>query len=296
MSDSKGFFSPVQWHCGRYQLSIERPFIMGIINVTPDSFSGDGWHAQPFSSSSEIDSILSSVIESGADIIDIGGESTRPGSAAVSVQEECDRVLPFVERATKTGIPVSLDTSKPQVMAEAIRLGVSIINDVLALREEGALSVIQQSDVGVVLMHMQGLPRTMQENPQYSDVLTDVCHFLSARVDACVSSGVAPERLCIDPGIGYGKTLEHNLTLLSHVRHFSSFPFPILYGASRKSFLGQLLGRPVSERLAGTLATSLALAHQGVHIVRVHDVSAVRDAFVVWRDVMESPWAPFVSS
>ncbi|WP_242641510.1 MULTISPECIES: dihydropteroate synthase [Candidatus Ichthyocystis] len=287
-----GEFSPIKWRCGRYLLDINRPLIMSVVNVTPDSFSGDGLLSS-LKNYSDIEAHLSNLVELGADIIDIGGESTRPGTEAVSEQEELDRVMPFLEVAVGLGVPVSVDTYKPSVMKHSIALGVDIINDISALRGDGALDVVSHSSVGVVLMHMQGNPSNMQLNPVYANVVGEVLAFLRERVEVCLGVGVSPDRLCIDPGIGFGKLLEHNLELLSGLRDFVKMRYPVLVGPSLKSYLGLFLGRNIRERLYGTISSCLAACCLGAHIVRVHDVSAVRDALIVWKKIIATGWGDF---
>lgn len=279
-------FSPITWHCGRFCLSIHRPLIMAIVNVTPDSFSGDGVSAK----FTDIRAHLYALVEFGADIIDIGGESTRPGSEPISEQEELDRVLPFVEVAVTLGVPVSVDTSKSSVMSQSIALGVDIVNDVLALRGNGSLEVIRNSSVGVVLMHMKGSPETMQQSPRYTNVVDEVLSFLDERICTCVDAGISRTRLCIDPGIGFGKSLEHNLSLFSNLGYLVDMKCPVLVGPSRKSYLFHLLGRSVQERLPGTLAACLASCLHGAHILRVHDVAAVHDALIFWKNTVATEW------
>lgn len=282
-------FSPITWNCGRYRLNIRRPLVMAIVNVSPDSFSGDGILVKGM----DIEGHLSALVESGADIIDIGGESTRPGSSPVSEQEELDRVLPFVEVAVTLGVPVSVDTSKSTVMNASIALGADIINDVFALRGDGSVGAVCESSAGVVLMHMKGSPDKMQQFPSYDDVVSEVVSFIEDRVCACVDAGISRSRLCIDPGIGFGKSLEHNLSLFSRLSDFVKMNLPLLVGPSRKSYLFHLLGRSVEDRLPGTLAACLASCSYGAHILRVHDVAAVRDALIFWKRVVATEWGEF---
>lgn len=249
---------------------------MGVLNVTPDSFS-DGGRFSDFETA--LDHARRMVAE-GADIIDVGGESTRPGAVAVPEAEELARVVPLVE-ALRRELPqavISVDTSKPAVMRAAVAAGASLINDVCALGAEGALAAAAGLDVPVCLMHMQGRPRTMQQDPAYDDVVGDIKAFLAARLAACERGGIGRGRILLDPGFGFGKTLEHNLSLLRHLPAFAELGCPLLVGMSRKSMIGALTGRPVDERLAGSLAAATLAAWQGAAIVRVHDVAATVDA------------------
>ncbi len=254
---------------------------MGIVNVTPDSFSDGGLNLDAGAARET----ARRLIEEGADILDIGGESTRPGAAEVSAAEELRRVLPLVVAMRDAGVPISVDTSKPEVMRAALAEGAAIINDVGALRAPGAIDVVAGSDCGIVLMHMQGMPRTMQAAPQYDDVVRDVGAFLQARRDDLVSSGVAAERVALDPGFGFGKALAHNLALLAGLAMFAALGQPVLVGLSRKSMLGELTGRPVDRRVHASVAAALLAIERGASIVRVHDVAATRDAIRVWAAV-----------
>lgn len=274
---------PRTWSCGPQVLSLERPLVMGVVNVTPDSFSDGGTHA----STAKAVAHARSLIEQGADILDIGGESTRPGAAEVSESDELARVVPVVEALAGCGVPISIDTSKPAVMRESLAAGASIINDVRAFSEPGALEVVAASDCGVVLMHMQGAPRTMQVSPCYEDLIVEVSGFLAARRDALESAGVARHRIALDPGFGFGKTVEQNFKLVARAGDFVALGCPLLYGLSRKSSLGAVTGRPVGERLAASLAGAVLSVSQGAQIVRVHDVAATVDALKVWRAVEE---------
>ena len=252
---------------------------MGILNVTPDSFSDGG----DFVSLDLAISHAEQMLQDGADIIDIGGESTRPGAKAVSEQEELDRVIPVIE-AIKQRLPViiSIDTSKPAVMREAVSAGAGLVNDVMALQTPGAVAVAMELAVPVCLMHMQGQPRTMQNNPSYGDVVTDILSFFEQRVADCMAGGIARERLVLDPGFGFGKTLEHNLTLLQHLDAFNRLGLPLLVGVSRKSMLGAILdGAPVEQRLYASLAAAVMALERGAAILRVHDVGPTVDALKV---------------
>jgi dihydropteroate synthase len=254
---------------------------MGIVNVTPDSFSDGGKYSQ---SDSAVNHGLI-LLEQGADILDIGGESTRPGAPDVSLEQELSRVIPVIEglRAQSDCI-ISIDTSKAEVMAAAIEAGADIINDVRALQAPGALEVATRYDsVVVCLMHMQGQPRTMQIAPTYQDLFEDIRSFFESRITSCEEAGVARERLIIDPGFGFGKTLEHNFSLLGQLSYFAELELPVLAGLSRKSMFGKLLNRDTDERLAASLSGALLCAQQGAQIIRVHDVKETNDVLRVWR-------------
>ncbi len=267
--------------CGERRFSFERPAVMGVLNVTADSFSDGGLYLDP---SAAFDQALR-MVEQGAAIIDIGGESTRPGSQPVDVDEELRRVIPVVRRIASLPVVVSVDTSKPEVMRAAIDAGATLVNDVRALAAPGAIQAVRQSGVAVCLMHMQREPATMQREPIYDDVVTEVNAFLSARVQACLDAGISPGRLCIDPGFGFGKTLEHNLQLLRSMPRLVDSGYPVLVGLSRKSMLGELTGRPVGERLAGGLALALWAVQGGASVVRTHDVGPTIDAISAWSAV-----------
>jgi len=251
---------------------------MGVINVTPDSFSDGG----RFVNSEAAVAHALRMIEEGAGLIDVGGESTRPGAQAVCAEEEIRRVVPVIEAlAARTKVPLSIDTSKPAVMTAAVRAGASMINDVRALREPGAIEAAARTDAAICLMHMQGEPRTMQADPRYDDVVAEVRDFLRERAAACLASGIEKIRLVIDPGIGFGKRLEHNLALLAGLPALTSLGWPVLVGVSRKSMFGTLLGRAVDERVAGGVAVATAAVLAGASIVRTHDVAATVDAVKV---------------
>lgn len=261
---------------GEEDLDLSRPRIMGVLNRTPDSFSDGGAYT-------DFDAALMharAVLDDGADILDIGGESTRPGAAPVPADEEIRRVIPLVERLVgDLGARVSVDTSKPEVMRAAIKAGAVMINDVYALRQPGALEAVAASGVAVCLMQMQGEPRTMQKAPRYTDVTVEVGEFLLQRAAACMAAGVARERIVLDPGFGFGKTLEHNLSLLRHLPELASHGYPLLVGLSRKSMLGNLLGgKPADQRLYISVAAAVTAALNGANILRVHDVGATVDA------------------
>ncbi len=256
---------------------------MGIVNVTPDSFSDGGKYT---SVDLAVEHALQLIAE-GADILDIGGESTRPGADPVSLEEELRRVVPVIEALSKvTTVPLSIDTYKPEVMRAAIQAGADIVNDICALREEGALEIVANSNAGVCLMHMQGVPQTMQINPQYGDVVAEVKQFLADRVEACLAHGIARERISLDPGFGFGKTTAHNVALIQHLDSFAELGFPLLVGLSRKSVLGRIAGGDEQQRLHAGLAASVISVMKGANIVRVHDVKATVDALKVVAAVM----------
>ena len=266
---------------GTHRLALDRTLVMGIVNVTPDSFSEHGTHARRDAAIAH----ARQLIAEGADIVDIGGESTRPGASEVDEAEELRRVLPVLEQLAGTGTPVSVDSRKGQVMRRAIAAGASMINDVNALRAPGAIAAVAESNVAVCLMHMQGEPATMQTNPAYDDVVGEVRAFLADRVAACRAAGIGDDRLVIDPGFGFGKTVEHNLSLLARLREFATLGLPVLVGLSRKGTLGKLTGRPVGERVPASIAAALMAVARGAAIVRVHDVAATVDALKVWHAV-----------
>jgi dihydropteroate synthase len=269
------------WQCGRYRLPLARPLIMGIVNVTPDSFSDGGRHADPARAVAHARQLLAE----GADILDIGGESSRPGARAVAVADELARVLPVIEGLADAGVPLSIDTVKPEVMRQAIAAGASIVNDIAALQAPGALAAVAGSEAGVVLMHMRGTPQTMQDDPHYADVVGEVGAFLAGRIAAAVAAGIARERIAVDPGFGFGKLLVHNLALLRHLERLGECACPILAGLSRKSMFKGMSALPASERQAASLAGALIAVQNGAAIVRVHDVAATREALAVWAAV-----------
>jgi dihydropteroate synthase len=259
--------------------------VMGILNLTPDSFSDGGQFTHYTTALKHAETML----KEGADIIDIGGESTRPGASEVSLEDELQRVIPVVEAIKKEfSVPVSVDTSKPDVMRAAINAGADMINDVRALQADGAIEVCAASDVAVCLMHMQGQPRTMQSNPHYNDVVTEVNNFLQERKSVCISAGIDESRIYLDPGFGFGKTLAHNLTLLARLQDLKTLKSPLLIGISRKSMLGALLDNaPVDQRLYASISAAVIAAMQGTAIIRVHDVKATVDALKVVAAVKE---------
>jgi len=270
--------------CAGKRLDLSQPRVMAILNVTPDSFSDGG----RFVTADAALARARIMVEEGADIIDIGGESTRPGAQAVSLQEELDRVIPIVRiLSSELAVPISIDTSKAEVMVEAVNAGAGLINDVMGLRTPGALEAAARSSVPVCLMHMQGEPRTMQQAPVYQDVVADIERFFEERVAASVAAGIPRERLLLDPGFGFGKTLEHNLSLLNHLDRFSRLKLPLLVGISRKSMIGAVLdGAPVGQRLYGSLACAVMAVERGASIVRVHDVKPTVDAIKMTAAVM----------
>ena len=267
--------------CGKFSLDLSRPMIMGVVNITPDSFSDGGHYLDPKLAVAH----ARRLIGEGADILDIGGESTRPGAAPVSLDEERRRVLPVLEQLAAGNVPVSVDTRKPALMREAIAAGASIVNDVTALSAPGALEAVAKSPAAVCLMHMQGEPGTMQENPSYRDVVAEVRDYLAGRVAVAQAAGIARDRIVVDPGFGFGKTVEHNLSLLRALAEFRPLGGALLAGISRKAMLGKLTGREPQERVHASVAAALVAVQNGAHIVRVHDVAATRDALAVWNAV-----------
>jgi dihydropteroate synthase len=271
--------------CPNSVIDLSTPQIMGILNVTPDSFSDGGKFADFEPALAQVQRMITD----GATIIDIGGESTRPGAEEVSEADELARVIPVLKAIKKRfNILVSVDTSKAKVMSAAIAAGADIINDVRALQNEGCLAALAASNTPVCLMHMQGLPRTMQNNPSYEDLINDIIAFFQQRINACVNAGISRDRIILDPGFGFGKTLEQNFHLLANVSKFSSLGLPILAGMSRKSMIGNLLNREVDQRLAGSISTALIAAQQGAHIIRVHDVQETADALNILKAVTDN--------
>lgn len=272
----------MQLRCGSRLLDLTRPIVMGVLNVTPDSFSDGGRFVDPSAAFSQAERMVSE----GAAILDIGGESTRPGAAAVSTAQEMDRVIPIVQRLASWDVVVSVDTRSPDVMAEAIRAGAGMLNDVTGFKDPRSIEVAARSGAALCVMHMQGEPGTMQIAPRYDDVVTEVKAFLADRVQACVSAGVDRQRIVVDPGFGFGKTLEHNLALLRGLRAIGG-GFPVLVGLSRKSMLQALTGRAVCERIHGSVALAVIAVLNGAAIVRAHDVAATVDALRVATAVVE---------
>lgn len=269
--------------CNGRPLALDRPRVMGIVNVTPDSFSDGGAH-------DTLDAAVAhglKLAEEGADVLDIGGESTRPGAADVSLEEELRRTIPVIERlARETSLPISIDTSKPEVMRAAVQAGAGMINDVYALRREGALDAAAELGVPVVLMHMQGEPRSMQDAPHYDDVVADVHRFLAERIFAAEMAGIAKKKIVVDPGFGFGKNTQHNLALLAQLERLAELGVPLLAGLSRKRTIGEITGRDAPrERVSGSVAAHLIAAQRGAKLLRVHDVAATVDALKVWNAV-----------
>lgn len=272
------------FQCGRYDFQLgkkgSRPLVMGILNVTPDSFSDGGRY---ISIEAAIDR-AEQMIEQGVDIIDIGGESTRPGSEQVPLQQELDRVMPVIYALRDCGRPLSVDTWKPQVMREALVAGADMINDVNGLSAPGAIEAVKDSECAICVMHMQRDPQTMQQSPHYQNVVQEVTEYLRARVEVLMAAGIERARLCMDPGFGFGKTLEHNLNLLKNIRQISNeLQLPLLAGLSRKAMIGAITGKPPQERMAGSVAAALVATANGAAIVRVHDVAETVDALRVWQ-------------
>ena len=267
--------------CGRFRLPLmSRPLVMGVLNVTPDSFSDGGRFSQLEFALEHAEAMLAHEV----DLIDVGGESSRPGAQALPIEEEMRRVLPVIYGLRDTGVALSVDTCKPEVMREAILAGADMINDIHAFRAPGAIEAVRDSDCGLCIMHMQNDPATMQQQPQYTDVVAEVIAFLRERAASLTQAGVARERLCIDPGFGFGKTLAHNVSLLQRLSEIqAALDLPLLAGLSRKSMLGGITGKTVSGRLAASIAAALAAVHAGAKIVRVHDVAETMDALKVWQ-------------
>lgn len=273
------------WHTARFRIDLSRPQVMGIVNVTPDSFSDGGQHATTAAALAHCEQLL----KEGADILDIGGESTRPGSAPVTLEDELARVLPVVRAAVRLGVPMSVDTSKPQVMQAVLDLGADIINDIWALRQPGATQVVAAHPAcGVCLMHMHRDPQTMQLAPMQGDVLPQVLHFLELQAQTIQALGIEKARIALDPGVGFGKTVEQNFALLARQHELLVAGHPLLVGWSRKSALGAVTGLPVEGRLTPSVAAALLAVERGAHIVRVHDVRATVAALAVWRAVQQA--------
>ncbi|HEZ5036166.1 dihydropteroate synthase [Neisseria meningitidis] len=272
------------WQAGRFKIGLDKPKIMGIVNLTPDSLSDGGAYSQNAQTAL---AHAERLLKEGADILDIGGESTRPGADYVSPEEEWARVAPVLAEVVGWGVPVSLDTRHTVVMEKALALGgIDIINDVAALTDEGALELLAcQADTGICLMHMQGLPKNMQINPKYQDVVGEVARYLKARAAECIAAGIAPQRITLDPGFCFGKTLQHNITLMRHLPELmAETGYPLLIGVSRKSMIGELTGETdAAARVHGSVAAALAAVARGAKIVRVHDVKATADALKAWE-------------
>ena len=273
---------PTTWRCGRFLFDFTQrqyPIVMGILNATPDSFSDGGMFRTPQDALAQAERMMAN----GVDLIDIGGESTRPGAEPVALQEELDRVLPVIEALKNCGVALSIDTYKAETMRQALHAGVDCVNDIWALRQEGAVNaVLESSNCGIVLMHMQRDPLTMQFDPEYQDVIAEVSSFLNERAQVLIKAGVQANRIAIDPGFGFGKSLEHNLSMLKNFAAFSKVGFPVLAGISRKSMLGKLTGKDSNERIAPSIAAAIMAADRGARIVRVHDVPETVDAFKLW--------------
>jgi dihydropteroate synthase len=289
--DSPLYPIPEPMQCGRFSLTFERPLVMGILNVTPDSFSDGGSYVDPAEARRQAERMLTE----GADIIDIGGESTRPGAPPVPLDEELKRVIPLVEELVKANILVSVDTYKPEVMRHALAAGADLINDIWGFRMPGAIDAVKDSQCGLCVMHMLGEPQTMQVGePAYDDVVADVRAFLDERVNTMIKAGVAKNRISVDPGFGFGKTVEHNYALLAHLPKTAPVvgrPLPILAGMSRKSMLGAVVNRPAPQRIAASVAAAVCAAERGAAMIRVHDVEQTVDALKVWaatRDAARS--------
>lgn len=279
--------------CGQRELDLSRPVVMGVLNVTPDSFSDGGKYFRQ--SQLSVDVVLrqaEAMVLSGAGVLDVGGESTRPGASPVSVSEEMDRVLPVIEQLNQQfDVVISLDSSQPQVIASACKLGIGLINDVRSLALPGALEVAATSGLPVCLMHMQGdSPATMQLKPEYADVVEDVIDFLQQQVARCQAAGIAADQILLDPGFGFGKSLGHNLALLNRLDQLVALGYPVLSGTSRKSMVGQVTGKPVDQRLAGSLATVILAVQKGAALIRVHDVAETVDALNMLEAVCQEGW------
>jgi dihydropteroate synthase len=280
-TDQKPAASPPVFVCGRFALTLDRPRIMGVVNVTPDSFSDGGQYLNPALAIAH----AADLVAQGADILDVGGESTRPGAAPVSVEQELQRVLPVLQGVMGLGVPISIDTRRPQVMRAAVDLGVDIINDVNGFRDPDSVSIAAASGCGLCIMHMLGEPQTMQQAPHYQDVVAEVSDFLFGQRDLFVRKGVSPDRILLDPGFGFGKQMAHNMSLMRAISQLAS-THPILVGVSRKSMVGALSGEPqAADRLGGSVAAALWAAAQGAQVLRVHDVKATAQAFAVWQSL-----------
>lgn len=273
-------------HSADTSADIPRPRIMGILNVTPDSFSDGGLYRSVEQAVEQAEAM----VEQGAELIDVGGESTRPGAEAVSLEEETERVIPVIEALTKRNLNavISIDTQKPEIMKRSVEAGASMINDVYALRQPGAIEVAASLKVPVCLMHMQGLPQTMQAHPHYDDVIAEVMTFLQQRIDACVQGGISKQDLLIDPGFGFGKSLQHNLSLMKHLEEFKRLGLPILIGVSRKRMIGDILNKAVTERTIGSVVCATMAMLAGAAILRVHDVEQTRQAVKLYSAIQQA--------
>ena len=277
------------WQAGRFRIDLSRPRVMGIVNITPDSFSDGGAHATVAQAIAHCEQLVAD----GADLLDLGGESTRPGAAPVGLDEERARVLPVLAQALRLGVPVSVDTRRRALMQSALDAGADIINDVHALRDDGAEALLAAHPAaGVCLMHMRGEPATMQQAPQYDDVVAEVAAFLAGRAASLQARGMAAERIVLDPGFGFGKTDDHQVALHRALPQLQALGFPVLVGWSRKSTLGRIAGRPVHQRLPASLAAALAAVQQGARLLRVHDVAATVDALKVWQALQGDDASP----
>lgn len=278
---SRFFCAMTEFCCGKFNLNLDRPLVMGIVNLTPDSFTGDGL-------ASNVECAVAHARmqwEAGADILDIGAESSRPGALPVSLSEELDRLLPVLERIVGWGVPISIDTCKPQVMKAALSAGADMINDICALSDPEAVSVVAGGNCGICLVHMLGNPRTMQQHPVYNNVVAEVRGWLTEKIFNCLNSGIAKERIVVDPGFGFGKTLGENLALLRALPHLHEEGYPVLAGLSRKTMLGDVTGRSVEARMPASIIAAVLAAQRGASILRVHDVAETKDALAVWQAI-----------
>jgi dihydropteroate synthase len=283
---SKQHITPVAWRCGRFHFDWSKrtsPLVMGILNVTPDSFSDGGDYASRDAALRHAEQLIGD----GAEMLDIGGESSRPGSEPLSLQEELDRVMPVLEALKDAPVAISVDTYKAKVMRAAIELGIDCINDIWALRQPHAIEAVANSSCGVILMHMQKDPQTMQFDPHYDNVMDEVNGFLMERCVALEEEGIRRDRIAIDPGFGFGKTLAHNMTMLAHFHQFCQHDFPVVAGISRKSSLGQITGRDMKHRVTASVSAALMAIERGAKIVRVHDVAETMDAVKIWSAAQE---------
>ena len=273
------------WQCGRYEFSLERPILMGIVNITPDSFSDGGRHDHTDAAIAH----ARKLVAEGANILDIGGESTRPGAAPVALEAELARVMPVLEAVRDSGVAVSIDTCKAEVMRAVLAAGADIINDVTGMRSAQARAVVAANpNCGICVMHMQGEPRTMQQDPQYEDVVREVHEALLRQAHSLEQLGVGRARISLDPGFGFGKTVAQNYQLIAELETIVSSGYPVVFGASRKSMLGAVTGRAVDQRLAGSIAAALAGVAHGAEVLRVHDVGETRDALIIWQSVKDA--------